>query len=311
MPSTIAGKIAVHFAAPPQSNPNISRFAQIAVVFWADSNCDLPVPFAGHFWTKARRLKPGMPLRCVVMGSITMETTAYRPSKGSRAFDSDRAASHPSTASFIRARAERADLSQDDPIPLFLSDPLGAPDPREYAPLTLHRRTRTVPRVLAAVLAVSAAAVLATLFQPDLRSLFDANAGRRDEHQLRTRPAAQVSAPAVQQVPLKDPARVTNTRLASADTQDLAAPSAPSREAIATAYQIALQAQAPVPVAAQPAPPAPPQPAKTLDADTLAGLMTRAKSLFGDRRHRGSAPAARTRGQCPGCDGGTPAGANL
>ncbi|WP_346657363.1 hypothetical protein [Bradyrhizobium monzae] len=71
---------------------------------------------------------------------------------------------------------------------------------------------------------------------------------------------------------------MTGTRLASADTQDLPAPSAPSREAIATAYQIALQAQTPVPVAAQPAPP---QPAKTLDADTLAGLMTRAKSLIG------------------------------
>ena len=76
---------------------------------------------------------------------------------------------------------------------------------------------------------------------------------------------------------------MTNTRLASADAQDLPAPSTPSREAIATAYQIALQAQAPVPVAVQPAPPQPalPQPARALDADTLAGLMTRAKSLIG------------------------------
>ena len=209
-----------------------------------------------------------------------METTAYRPSRGSRAFDSDKAASHPSTTSYIRARAERADLSHDDPVPLFLSDPLGAPDPREYAPPTLHRRTRTVSTIVAAVLAVSAAAIVAALFQPDLRSLIDAYASRATSA-APDQTAAQVSAPAVQQVPLKDPARVTNPRLASADTEDLAAPSAPSREAIATAYQIALQAQAPVPVAAQPAPPAPPQPAKTLDADTLAGLMTRAKSLIG------------------------------
>ena len=76
---------------------------------------------------------------------------------------------------------------------------------------------------------------------------------------------------------------MTNTKLASADTQGPPAPSTPSREAIATAYQTALQAQAPTPapapVAAPPAPLRPPT-LKTLDADTLAGLMTRAKSLL-------------------------------
>jgi hypothetical protein len=210
------------------------------------------------------------------MGSITMETTAYRPSKESRAFDSNRAESHPPTASFIRARAARADLSQDDPIPLFLSDPLGAPDPREYAPVEL--RSRIVPRVLAAVLAASTLAVLVTLFQSDFRGLLAANAGSwvgiAPDQAM-----ASASAPAVPQTPLKDPARVTDTRLASADTQGPPAPSTPSREAIATAYQTALQAQAPAPAPVA-APPAPPPPAKTLDADTLAGLMTRAKSLL-------------------------------
>jgi TPR repeat protein len=85
-----------------------------------------------------------------------------------------------------------------------------------------------------------------------------------------------------QPVTIKDPARVTNTILASADTQDLPVPSTPSREAIATAYQSALQAQTPVPVAVvQPAPPpTPPPPVKTLDAETLSGLMARAKSLI-------------------------------
>jgi hypothetical protein len=216
------------------------------------------------------------------MGSITMETTAHRPSKESRVLDSNRAASHPPTASFIRARAARADLSQDDPIPLFLSDPLGAPDPREYAPVEL--RSRIVPRVLAAVLAASTLAVLVTLFQSDFRGLLAANAGSwvgiAPDQAM-----ASASAPAVPQTPLKDPARVTDTRLASADTQGPPAPSTPSREAIATAYQTALQAQAPIPAPAPvAAPPAPTPPAKTLaktlDADTLAGLMTRAKSLL-------------------------------
>jgi len=207
-----------------------------------------------------------------------METTAYRQSKESTALDSNRTASHPPTASFIRARAARADLSQDDPIPLFLSDPLGAPDPSEYEPVEV--RSRIVPRVLAAVLTASAVAVVVTLFQSDLRGLFAANAGRwmvvASDQAM-----ASVNAAAMPQTSLKDPAGVTSTKLASADTQGLPAPSTPSREAIATAYQTALQAQTPValpaPVAA---PPAPPPPAKTLDADTLAGLMTRAKNLL-------------------------------
>ncbi|UWU92454.1 hypothetical protein [Bradyrhizobium sp. CB1015] len=209
-----------------------------------------------------------------------METTAHRPSRESRMPDSDRSASHPPIASYIRARAKRAELAQDEPIPLFLSDPLGAPDPREYAPVEL--RSRIVPRVLAAVLAAFTLAVLVTLFQPEFRGLFAAYAGswvRITADQA----MASASAPTTSQNPPKDAARVSDTRLASADTQALSAPAAPSREAIATAYQTALQAQgqtqaAPAPVAA---PPAPPPPAKTLDADTLAGLMTRAKGLLG------------------------------
>lgn len=199
-----------------------------------------------------------------------METTAHRPSKESRALDSNRVASHPPTASFIRARAARAELSQDDPIPLFLSDPLGVPDPREYTPVEL--RSRFVPRVLAAVLAASTLAALVTLFQSDFRGLLAANAGRWVG--IAEQAMASTSPPAVRQIPLEHPVRVTDTKLASADTQDLPAPSTPSREAIATAYQSALQAQAPAPFAA------PPAPVKTLDADTLAGLMTRAKSLL-------------------------------
>lgn len=212
-----------------------------------------------------------------------METTAYRQSQESTAFDSNRAESHPQTASFIRARAARADLSQDDPIPLFLSDPLGAPDPGEYTPVEL--RSRIFPRVLAAVLAASTLAVLAVLFQSDLRGLLAASAGSWAGIAPDQAMASAIT-PAVPQTPRKDPARVTDTKLASADVQDLPASSTPSREAIASAYQTALQAQmpvqAPAPVATPPAPPPPAKTiARTLDADTLAGLMTRAKSLLG------------------------------
>ena len=211
-----------------------------------------------------------------------METTAYRPSGESRAFDSDLTASHPSTASYIRARAARMDLSPDDPIPLFLSDPLGAPDPDDYTPLELRPRVRIVPRALAGALATvlvtSTLAILATLFQSDLHGIFGAvGSGSVALDQA----MASANAPAVPQSPRKDPARVTDARLASADAQDLPAPSTPSREAIATAYQTALLAQTPVPEPAPVAPPPPPPPARTLDADTLAGLMTRARSLIG------------------------------
>ncbi|MGY4432031.1 hypothetical protein ACVWWO_004508 [Bradyrhizobium sp. F1.13.1] len=232
--------------------------------------------FAGHFWTTTKRLKPGCPSVALVRGSITMETTAYRPSRESRSVDSDQAASHPAVASYIRARAARVDLSPEDPIPLFLSDPLGVPDSAEYTARALSPRLRFVPPVLAAVLVASTLAVAAALFQPSLRNLFAADAASPTGAEL-DQAMASADVPDRPQTAYKDPARLGNTRLASADAQDLPAASAPSREAIATAYQTALQAQAPGPVAA---PPAPPPPAKTLDADTLAGLMARANGLL-------------------------------
>lgn len=209
-----------------------------------------------------------------------METTAYRPSWESRALDSDQVAPHPPTASYIRARAARAELSPDDPIPLFLSDPLNPPDPHEFAPRELHTRTRIVPRIVAAVLAASAIAVPVALFQSDINRLLTVNATSW-MGAAANEAAAPANPPAARQGPVKDAARVTNTMLASADAQGVPAPATPSREAIATAYQSALQAQAPAPVPTQvAAQPAPPPPAKSLDADTLAGLMARARSLM-------------------------------
>ena len=143
--------------------------------------------------------------------------------------------------------------------------------------MVARTRARIVPRILAAVLAASAVAVPVALFQSDINRLLAISAkswmgAAADEA------AASANPPTARQSPVKDAARVTNTMLASADARDIAAP---SREAIATAYQTALQAQAPTPVPAPvAAQPAPPPPAKTLDADTLAGLMARARSLM-------------------------------
>nr|WP_244550261.1 hypothetical protein [Bradyrhizobium sp. cf659] len=147
--------------------------------------------------------------------------------------------------------------------------------------MAVRTRARIVRRILAAVLAASVIAVPIALFWPDINRLLTIN-GASWIGAAANEAAAAANPPAARQGPVKDAARVTNAMLASADAQDVAAPAAPSREAIATAYQSALQAQAPAPVPTQvaAAPPAPPPPAKSLDADTLAGLMTRARSLL-------------------------------
>jgi hypothetical protein len=125
----------------------------------------------------------------------------------------------------------------------------------------------------------STVAILAALFQSDLRGIFAAvsSTGIALEQAM-----ASTNAVVARQSPRKDPARLADATLASADAQDLPAPPKPSREAIATAYQTAVQAQTLVPQAAPvAAAPASPPPARTLDPDTLAGLMRRAKSLLG------------------------------
>jgi hypothetical protein len=227
-----------------------------------------------------------------------MGTTAYRPSTSSSAFEYDHATEYdyattdPQAMPYGLARAEQVEPSQHDPIPLFLSDPEGQPDPGEFA-LPAARTRGIAAQLVAGVLAAGAIAVLITLFHSDVSRLFVANAKALMSGATADQPVS--SPPTVaRQVPVKDPARVSGPmQLASADAKEAVAPVTPSREAIATAYQSALQAQTPAPApvvaspvvaspapAAAPAPAAPPAPVKTLDADTLAGLMTRAKSLM-------------------------------
>ncbi|GLR91455.1 hypothetical protein [Bradyrhizobium iriomotense] len=216
-----------------------------------------------------------------------MERTAYRLSKTSRTFDVEQVTTEPNVMPFHLAQADRTELSPHDPIPLFLSDPQGTPDPREFTPRRA-RRVGLATQIVASVLAASAIAVVVTLFHSDVSRLFAVNAKDWMSSLAAEQPPAP-PAPVARQTPLKDPARVSNPlQLASAEAREVTAPATPSREAIATAYQNALQSQTPPQTAAAPAtsaapvtpPPAPPPPAKTLDADTLAGLMTRARSLM-------------------------------
>jgi TPR repeat protein len=190
-------------------------------------------------------------------------------------------------------QSARTDSHAEDPVPLFLSDYDGEPDPSEYmTPVRKDRRGSLWSRILAGVLATAAVAILFAMFSSDATRDIVVNAkasiaaslpapyaaARPDPAQLTARDtelknpedAARVSAPASQ-----TPAVQSVTTVAVA----------PTREEITTAYQSALQSRAPAaaaPAAAVPvaAPPLAASPARRLDADELAALMKRAKGLI-------------------------------
>jgi hypothetical protein len=205
---------------------------------------------------------------------------------------------------------------QPEPAPLFLSDYDGEPDPSEFAPsLRSNRKAALSFRILAGVLAASAAALLITVFSSDVTRGFIVNAKASINAALQGQSAsarptsAQLTARDMQ---LKDPVRAPVPALAS--TAGVRTPAttvamAPTREEITTAYQSALQNRAPAavalaaaapavseptvatPAAAAPAVAAPtvaPAPRK-IDADELTTLLKRAK----DSLASGDIPVAR------------------
>ena len=65
-------------------------------------------------------------------------------------------------------QAARTDSHAEEPVPLFLSDYDGDPDPSEYmTPLRKDRRGSLSLRILAGVLAIAAVAVLFAMFFSD------------------------------------------------------------------------------------------------------------------------------------------------
>jgi hypothetical protein len=182
---------------------------------------------------------------------------------------------------YVRPRVARADFHSDDPIPLFLSDRSDAPDQHDL-PLGKDRREAIVLRrtLKAGVLTASAIAIVFTLFFEEATRAVIVNAKASfSGMQLRQSDTAPVSsAPR----PLRD-ARLANVDQPSAPGVETTGGSSaspitaatPTREEIATAFQTALQSKAVVPQ-----PPPAPSPARRLDADELAALLKRAKSLL-------------------------------
>jgi hypothetical protein len=199
-----------------------------------------------------------------------MERTTYRRSLGSNTWASDEPRRDPQHAPHTSGPS--TDFSSDDSIPLFLSDLQGQPDPREFAPLAASQRTSILTRVVAGGLVVSAFAILVAV------GVFNSNVTRVPIDEARTpmggatedQSAMQAASnqPAVRQIPPKDPALVSDpvTPASNASSPRLETPSA----------EAAPQSQAPAARTENEAP----APSKTLDAETLAALMTRAKSLL-------------------------------
>jgi hypothetical protein len=185
-------------------------------------------------------------------------------------------------------QSARTDSYPEDPVPLFLSDYDGEPDPSEYMPaLRKDRRFSVSSRILAGVLATAAAAILFAMFSSDATRDIIVNA--------KASIAASLPAPyaAVQPDPAQLTARDTQLRNPK-DAARLSAPAnqtagvrsvatvavTPTREEITTAYQSALQGRAPAAAAPVAAAPVAAPPPRKLDADELATLLNRAKGLL-------------------------------
>jgi hypothetical protein len=204
-----------------------------------------------------------------------MERTTYRRALGSNASALDESRWDPQHAPFTSGPS--TDSSSDDSIPLFLSDLQGQPDPRD-APLAASQRTSILKRFVAGGLVVSAFTILVAVFNSDVtRVLIDkarVSIGGATSDQSATQ--AALNPPAVRQILLEVLARVSDPVTPASVNASASRLGTPSREAIVSAYHTALESQAPAARTGNEAA----APSKTLDAETLAALMTRAKSLL-------------------------------
>ena len=194
--------------------------------------------------------------------------------------------------------AARTDSHPEEPVPLFLSDYDGEPDPSEYmAPLRKDRRLSVSSRILAGVLATAAVGILFAMFSSDATRDIIVNAKASIAASLpapyaAAKPdSAQLTA---QDTQLKNPKDVARSSAPASQTPGVRSVTtvavAPTREEITTAYQSALQGRAPAatapaaaaPVAVAPVAAAPvvAPPPRKLDPDELATLMKRAKDLI-------------------------------
>jgi hypothetical protein len=163
-----------------------------------------------------------------------------------------------------------------DSIPSFLSDLQDQPDPREFEPLEASQWTSILARIVAGGLVILAFAILVALSNSDVaRDLIDkarVSIGGATRDQSATQAAS--NQPAARQMLLNDdPGRASDPGTRASVNASAPRLGTASREDIVSDYRAAQ-----VPAAHTGNEGA--APSKTLDAETLAALMTRAKSLL-------------------------------
>ena len=182
-----------------------------------------------------------------------------------------------------RRLEEPRDIDQGNHVPLYLSDGDGEPQPNEYmSPSSrVRRRTSISSRILAVVCMAAAVAVLFALFSSDaMRDLVNVKAAMASVTSIFPSPSVAAPSPAPLPVaaPSKDPARLASP--ANRTPAITMANVAPTREDVRSAYQSALQSQAPVAAPAPPPPAAAVVPLHRIAADEVAASLKRAGALI-------------------------------
>src|ERR1700730_16413274 len=186
-------------------------------------------------------------------GSIVMvEQTPYRSYDPDIDGYDENVADHHRVAPSRFGQSARTDYREDS-VPLFLSDYDGEPDPSEYmAPVRKNRGSYISSRILAAVSASAALAILVALFSSDAARNTIANAKASSTAVLSAASAAVQPQQTARNVQLKDPPQLKDpARLSAPENQAPGARSvttaavAPTRDDIKSAYQSALQGAAP------------------------------------------------------------------
>ena len=165
----------------------------------------------------------------------------------------DKALTDGRVAPYKFGQSARSDSLTDDPVPAFLSNYDGEPDPSEFmTPLRQDRRYSISSRLLAGVLAAAAVAILFAMFSSDATRDIIVNAKASIAASLPASYAAvqpdsaQLTARDTQLRNPKDGARLAAPANQTAGVRaDTTVAVAPTREEITTAYQNAVQGRAP------------------------------------------------------------------
>ncbi|SDT26310.1 hypothetical protein [Bradyrhizobium canariense] len=212
------------------------------------------------------------------------KTGRFQSDSGLENFDTDTNGPRFGRYPYPPANGPRRGVVPDDSVPLFLSDDVEDPELQNFVPVRKRHRARaiTVSRILGGCLAVVSAAIIASLFSADTTRALIINAKA-------SLAAVSWGQPGPSQPPAPKAQPANPVQLATTGTQATAnvppppAPAlAPTREEISAALKTARQSQVAIvqPSVAAPAPVPPAPSARKLDADTLAGMMKRARSLI-------------------------------